>query len=73
MTPVNDAPVADDDEFTVDEDSVTNSLLVLAGDTDIDGDSLSITAKTNGAHGTVTITGGGSGLNYRPEPELLRR
>ena len=34
----------------------------MADDSDPDGDALLITARTNGAHGTVTITGGAPGL-----------
>jgi hypothetical protein len=49
------------------EDSGANSIDVLANDADYDpGDTKTIVAKTNGAHGTVTITGGGTGLTYTP-------
>jgi hypothetical protein len=70
ITPVNDAPVADDDEFGVAEDASATALAVLAGDTDVDGDTLTIIAKTNGAKGTVVITGGGTGLTYKPGANL---
>ena len=66
ITPINDPPVADDDDFGVPEDAPATALLVLAGDTDADDDELDIVAKTNGAKGTVTITGGGTGLTYDP-------
>ena len=39
---------------------------MLTNDSDPDGDTLTITAKTNGAHGSVAITGGGTGLTYDP-------
>ena len=39
---------------------------MLDNDIDIDGDTLTIVSKTNGAHGVVTITGGGTGLTYDP-------
>lgn len=40
-------------------------------DSDPDGDSLSISAKTNGAHGTVSITGGGTGVTYTPVTDYV--
>ncbi len=40
---------------------------VLAGDTDPDGDTLTITDVTQGAKGTVVITGGGTGVTYEPD------
>jgi Ca2+-binding RTX toxin-like protein len=59
---VNDGPVANTDSVTLDEDSST-TINVLANDTDLDGDALSVTtaSATNGAvvinlDGTVTYT-----------------
>ena len=67
---VNDPPTANDDTFTVAADSNANSLPVLANDTSAPdmGETLSIVGVTQGANGTVTITGGGSGLTYTPNP-----
>ena len=42
VTPVNDPPVADDETFTVAEDSSV-IIDVLLGDTDLDGDTLTVT------------------------------
>jgi len=42
-------------------------VTVLGNDTDPDDDDLTITSITQGAHGVVAITGGGSGLTYDPE------
>ena len=53
---------------TVAEGAGPIAAAVLANDQDIDGDTLKITAKTNGAKGTVVITGGGTGLTYDPGP-----
>ena len=61
------APVAVDDTATVAEDSGANPINVLANDTDIDGGPKTITSVTQPAHGTVAITGGGTGLTYTPD------
>ncbi|MBL4613139.1 MAG: tandem-95 repeat protein, partial [Emcibacter sp.] len=65
VTAVNDGPVARDDVAETNED---NSLTidVLANDTDVDGDSLSVTSATvNTGQGTVSINDDGT-LNYDP-------
>jgi VCBS repeat-containing protein len=54
VTPVNDPPVAAADAVAVPEDG-TVSVTVLANDTDVDGDTLTVTAVTQGAHGAVAI------------------
>ena len=54
------------DTATVNEDAAATAVPVLANDTDGNGDTLTITAKTDGAKGVVVITGGGTGLTYRP-------
>lgn len=66
ITPVNDNPDAVNDSATVAEDSGSTAVNVLTNDTDADGDTLSITVKTNGTNGTVVITGGGAGVSYTP-------
>ncbi|MGB7587798.1 MAG: Ig-like domain-containing protein [Solirubrobacterales bacterium] len=63
---VDDPPVAANDSATVTEDASAQAIEVLTNDTDIDGGAKEVTAKTNGAHGTVAITGGGTGLTYTP-------
>jgi hypothetical protein len=71
IDPVNDDPVADDDAATGFEDQ-PRSVPVLDGDTDVDGDALSITGTTDGAHGTVGIvaTGNGPRAQYRPDADF---
>ncbi len=64
---VDDPPTALNDSATVSEDSGPEAIAVLANDTDIDGGPKEVVSKTNGVHGTVAITGGGSGLTYAPE------
>ncbi len=60
-------PTAVNDAKTVDEDSGATTIDVLANDTDPDGGPKTIAAKTNGSHGTVTITNGGADLTYTPD------
>jgi hypothetical protein len=62
-------PVADDDEYTVLEDSLDNRLDVLDGDSDPDGDKLTIVAVTQGTFGTVIIIEGGARVSYTPDPD----
>jgi hypothetical protein len=62
----DDRPTAVDDSADLTEDDPPTPVPVLANDADIDGGPISISAKTNGAHGPVAITGGGSGLTYMP-------
>jgi len=66
VTCVDDAPVAVDDTATVLEDDPATAVDVLANDTDVDGGPRTIASVTQPAHGTVVITGGGTGLTYRP-------
>ncbi len=61
---VNDAPVAINDSISVSEDSTNNIVTVLSNDSDLDGDSLTVTT-VSAANGTVTINSDGT-LNYRP-------
>lgn len=70
ITAQNEDPDAVDDSVTVDEDDGATPVPVLVNDTDPEDDPLTITAKTNGAKGTVAITGGGSGLTYHPTTDL---
>ena len=63
---VNDAPVANNDTASVDEDSsvVVN---VIANDTDVDNDTLELTA-VNASTGTATINSDGN-LLYTPDAD----
>ncbi|WDD99758.1 Ig-like domain-containing protein [Thalassomonas actiniarum] len=60
---VNDAPVAEDDSFTLDTGS-SSTLNVLSNDSDIENDDLTISAVTTGS-GSVTILADNT-LNYVP-------
>jgi PKD repeat protein len=65
---VNHPPVANDDGFTVDENSQNNTLNVLANDTDPDvGDTLTITGVGTPNHGgSVSINAAKDRLIYTP-------
>ena len=66
--PVNKPPVAADDAYTTAQDTakVVNAAAgVLANDSDPDGDSLTVSANTNPAHGTLSIAADGS-FTYTP-------
>jgi len=60
VNPVNDAPVANNDSFTINEDQPLTIHLsdLLANDTDVDGDALTVTALNHAQHGTLNIVGG---------------
>ena len=66
---VNHAPVANDDNYSVNEDGTLNvsAAGVLANDTDADGDSLSAALVGGPAHGSVTLNADGSFV-YTPTP-----
>ncbi len=65
ITPVNDTPAANDDAASVVEDDSV-AVAVLGNDDDVDGDTLTITAVTQGAHGAVAIAG--TTVTYTPAP-----
>ncbi len=66
VTPVNDAPVATDGAVTAAEDSLDVPLLLLANDTDVDGDVLTATSVSPPVHGTVRQVAGS--WTYTPDP-----
>ena len=67
VLPVNDVPVANNDNYTVNEDSVLTISApgVLVNDSDIDGDTLSAVTPSNPSHGTVVLNANGS-FTYTP-------
>ncbi|MGB5638552.1 MAG: retention module-containing protein, partial [Sedimenticolaceae bacterium] len=60
----NDAPVAVDDIRTLDEDASLN-IDVLSNDSDLDGDSISVSSVTQPANGSVVIEADGT-VTYTP-------
>lgn len=71
VAPVNDAPVAAADSFAANEDVVLAIPItsVLANDTDVDGDTLTVTALGTPAAGTATITG--SDITFTPPANFV--
>ncbi|MEO8035798.1 MAG: cadherin-like domain-containing protein, partial [Acidobacteriota bacterium] len=68
----NTPPDAVDDTASVAEDSGANSIAVLANDSDPNaGDVLSVVGVTQGAHGSVAISGGGSAVTYTPSANFF--
>ncbi|HNN82512.1 MAG TPA: tandem-95 repeat protein, partial [Accumulibacter sp.] len=65
---VNDAPVAVGEAYAFDEDVALEVLPngVLANDTDVDGDSLSVILVSGVAHGALTLSADG-GFTYTPD------
>lgn len=61
---VNDAPIGVTDIITLNEDFATN-IDVLANDTDVDSSTLTVTAVTNPAHGSVTVNADNT-VTYTP-------
>lgn len=68
VTPVNDAPTAADDAYTVENpgELIVELPGLLANDTDVDGDSLTASLVSDPNHGTVTLHSDGS-FHYVPQ------
>ncbi|OKH62239.1 hypothetical protein EB72_13760 [Mycobacterium sp. SWH-M1] len=71
VNPVNDAPVANNDTVAVDEDGllIVNPADLLANDTDIDRDNLSIDGYTQPEHGNLWINRDGT-ISYNPDDDF---
>jgi VCBS repeat-containing protein len=69
VTCVNDVPTAVDDDYTVDENSSDNVFNVLANDSDVDGDGLSLVAVSVPGNGTAVISG--TTILYTPDPDFV--
>jgi len=63
VTPVNDLPVAGDQNLTTNEDTALNGTLTA---TDVDGDTLSYTQLAAPAHGSLSITAATGAFTYTP-------
>ena len=77
VNPVNDAPVAvnDDDAGNTTPEDVSLIIDVLENDTDLDltreGDDLTVISTANVDHGNVTITADGKSITYHPEADWV--
>ncbi|UCE03716.1 MAG: tandem-95 repeat protein, partial [Candidatus Latescibacterota bacterium] len=71
LLPVNDAPAAQDDYYTVAEDGTRNEPApgVLANDVDVDADALTVTPTSAPANGSLTLNADGSFV-YTPAPDF---
>ena len=67
LLPVNDPPVVADDSLTVAEDD-SGSINVLLNDSDVEGDTIRVTAVTQGTHGTVSLLDD-STVSYKPQAD----
>ena len=67
VNPVNDPPVAANDNYSTNEDTTLSVTApgVLANDTDVDGDPLSAVLVAAASHGTLTLNANGS-FTYVP-------
>jgi len=66
VTAVNDAPVANDDNVSVEEDNST-TINVLANDSDLEDDALSVESITSAIHGNANLDSSGN-ITYTPNP-----
>ncbi|PLX68890.1 MAG: hypothetical protein C0603_04175, partial [Denitrovibrio sp.] len=71
VQPVNDDPDAIDDAFVTNEDTPLeiSAASLLGNDSDVDGDSLSITEVGNAENGTVTLNDDGS-ITFTPSGDV---
>ncbi|MCO6439460.1 MAG: tandem-95 repeat protein [Phycisphaerae bacterium] len=65
---VNDAPVAQDDTFTPNEDTLVTVDEILSNDVDVDGDTLSLFDFTQPSHGVLIYNGDGT-FAYTPDAD----
>ena len=72
VTPVNDAPTAVDDAYTVQEDGLLEIAApgILENDIEVDLDNMIASLVINVEHGSLALLGDGS-FTYQPEPGFV--
>ncbi len=70
VNPPNNAPVAEDDAYSVEENTTLNVAApgVLANDSDVDGDLLTAVLVSDVSNGSLTLNADGS-FSYTPAPD----
>ncbi len=68
VNPVNDAPVANDDSFSGDEDAILTGDVSI-NDSDVDGDTLTYSVNDNVSNGTLAFNSDGS-FSYTPDDDF---
>jgi hypothetical protein len=62
------APDGANDVLILNRNAAGTPALVLANDTDANGDTLTVATVTQGTHGTVSIGAGSASVTYAPDP-----
>jgi gliding motility-associated-like protein len=68
VNPINDAPLANEDIASVDEDNAI-TVSVLNNDSDVDGDDFTVVSTTVPENGSVVINEDGT-ITYTPNPDF---
>ena len=70
VTAVNDAPVAVANTLTVNEDAAITNTDVIANDTDVESDTLTLSAASTDGTGTVAVNADGLSVDYTPAADF---
>jgi large repetitive protein len=75
VIPVNDAPVAVDDNLAIPEDAPAQIVIVLANDFDTDGtiDATSVNIIKLASHGITSLNSVTGEISYQPDPNFFGR
>ena len=70
VTPVNDAPLAVDDQVAGVEDQIIQNIDLLANDSDVDGDALTVVEVESSQGASITFNEDGT-IDYVPLPNFV--